>query len=115
MLKLILALSDRNKGPGGWSYQDFPTPKYLYHGTSSLFLPQIKLEGLSGRRIHLTMQRSLGNFSAKRATFRFGGEPVVLTIDAHHRSLYGLVAKGSKVDMTISHVPYEAIKVARYL
>src|SRR4051812_25395153 len=65
-------------------------PDIWYHGTCSTHRPAILNNGLQPRS-HLTRQRSLCTFSARRAAARFGGDPISLEINIHGLpiTLYG--------------------------
>jgi hypothetical protein len=69
-------------------------PKFLYHGTSSLYLPGIKSKGLTGKRVYVTTNPDLAFAEAKFSVDGdlsgapgVGGKPVVVVIDADHPSV----------------------------
>jgi len=88
-----------------------------FHGTTDLKLESIKENGLSPEHsagkpfCHITKQRSLAVFSAKRAVSRWGGNPIILTIDGDKLSQDLMGCKG---DSKIESVPPEAITKVHY-
>jgi hypothetical protein len=89
-------------------------PKHWWHGTCSTNLPSIEQNGLMpapGCYLHLTLDRDLARFSARRAAQRWGGDPIVLQIDTTGLDLTLIGVKSDSATSDI--IPYPAIKASR--
>lgn len=85
--KWINVIGGANAGSPGYKYPDSHPHEVVddvgtwLHGTSDLFLDNIKANGLTNGRNHLTREREVAVFSANRAVKRWGGNPVILIVD----------------------------------
>jgi hypothetical protein len=107
--------------PGGaHPFKILKAPNIWFHGTSDIFhdlifnkglIPKIIHANAKTPSLHLTQDRKLALFSARRAAQRFGGNPMVLAISLDNLDIE---LTGTKIDSyTSSIIPISALKQLR--
>jgi len=88
-------------------YEIVEIPQIMLHGTSDLSTKGIMTFGFDINS-HVTINKKLANWSAHRAVTRFGGNPVIVTIDTS--KLEDFTFEGTFIDArTIKPIPPNAI------
>ena len=93
--------------------EEIQLPRYYYHGTSSKFLPNMRLHGLrpvgsQWRYVFTDSLISIAESHALIASRRAGGRPLILTID-RSKVPDTLIVKLTQEDLFATEIPPEAI------